>query len=416
MLKIEKYSIGVGDRFAHQAKAQLRACMLAAESGQEVIPVWNKSNREHNIVGSQPASVRAAADAAVRDLAWKKSHYVDADHINFDTVDRFIEPSDFYTIDVAHFIGRPADELDIEAFVSGHPELIGKIEIPSIAEPFATTLESVTATAAKYLFAVREAGRIYRHIASRKEEGAFITEVSMDETDSPQTPPELLIILAAMADEKIPIQTIAPKFTGRFNKGVDYVGDVAQFSLEFESDLAVIAYAIAEYGLPGTLKLSVHSGSDKFSIYGPISRALGKTGAGVHLKTAGTTWLEELIGLAEAGPEGLALAKEVYGKAYADRQALCEPYAAVIDIDYEKLPLPADVANWTPDQYTGALRHDQSNPCFDPNVRQLLHVGFKVAAKMGDKYLKMLDECEASISRNVTENLFDRHIKPLFLS
>ena len=237
----------------------------------------------------------------------------------------------------------------------------------------------------------------------------------MDETDTPQTPPELLVILAAVADERIPIQTIAPKFTGRFNKGVDYVGDVVQFEKEFSEDLAVIAFAIRQYGLPSNLKLSVHSGSDKFSIYAPIRRALRKFGAGVHVKTAGTTWLEELIGLAEAGGEGLDLAKQVYAKAFENRDALCEPYATVIDIDYAKLPDPATVNGWSSEQYTSALRHDQSNPGFNPDLRQLLHVGFKVAAKMGDKYLKMLDTCEASISRNVTENLFERHIKPLFL-
>jgi hypothetical protein len=101
----------------------------------------------------------------------------------------------------------------------------------------------------------------------------------MDETDSPQTPVELLFILAAMGREKIPLQTIAPKFTGRFNKGVDYVGDLTQFEKEFNDDLAVIAYAVREFGLPENLKLSVHSGSDKFSIYPIIHRAIVKTGA-----------------------------------------------------------------------------------------------------------------------------------------
>ena len=414
MLKIEKYTLGVGDRFAHQATAQLRACQLAAEAGVEIIPVWNKSNREHMIVGSEPSSVRAAADAAVKAAGWTKGYYVDADHINLDTVDRFIAASDFYTLDVAHFIGKPAAKEDLDEFAARHPELIGALTVPGIGEPLNITREYVAEVAGKYLFAVQQAGRIYRHILKNKE-GEFITEVSMDETDAPQTPPELLIILAAIADEKIPVQTIAPKFTGRFNKGVDYVGDVKQFAKEFEDDLAVIAFAIEKYGLPETLKLSVHSGSDKFSIYGPIREALKKTGAGVHLKTAGTTWLEELIGLAEAGPEGLELAKEVYAKAFADKEALCEPYASVIDIDYSKLPSPEEVNGWTATQYTGALRHDQKNPRFNANVRQLLHVGYKVAAKKGDRYLNMLKQCEESISRNVTENLFDRHVKPLFL-
>src|SRR5207249_1055188 len=143
-----------------------------------------------------------------------------------------------------------------------------------------------------------EAGCIYRHIAQHKSGAEFITEVSMDETDAPQTPPELLVILAAIADAQIPIQTIAPKFTGRFNKGVDYAGDLSQFEKEFNDDLAVIAFAVKAYRLPATLKLSVHSGSDKFSIYAPIRRALARFDAGLHLKTAGTTWLEELIGLA----------------------------------------------------------------------------------------------------------------------
>ena len=414
MLKIEKYTLGVGDRFAHQAKAQLRACQLAAEAGVEIIPVWNKSNREHLIVGSEPSSVRAAADAAVKAADWKKSYYVDADHINLDTVDRFIEASDFYTLDVAHFIGKPAKQEDIDGFVARHPELIGALNVPGIPEPLNITKQYVAEVAGKYLFAVQQAGQIYQHILKTKK-GDFITEVSMDETDAPQTPPELLIILAAIADQKIPIQTIAPKFTGRFNKGVDYVGDAKQFAKEFEDDLAVIAFAIQKYGLPGTLKLSVHSGSDKFSIYGAIHAAIRKTGAGVHVKTAGTTWLEELIGLAEAGPEGLQLAKEVYAKAFENKEALCEPYASVIDIDYSKLPSPEEVNNWTATQYTGALRHDQKNPAFNANVRQLLHVGYKVAAKKGERYLNMLKQCEESISRNVTENLFDRHVKPLFL-
>ncbi len=195
------------------------------------------------------------------------------------------------------------------------PELVGRISIPQIEWPFQTTVSDVRGVVGKYLLAVQEAGKIYRHIVETKGGRKFITEVSMDETDSPQTPPELLIILAAIADEKIPIQTIAPKFTGRFNKGVDYVGDIAQFEKEFSEDLAVIDFAVKQYGLPNTLKLSVHSGSDKFSIYGPMRRALARFGSGLHIKTAGTTWLEEVIGLAEAGGDGLAMAREIYAGA-----------------------------------------------------------------------------------------------------
>jgi hypothetical protein len=437
MLTLAKYSIGIGDRFAHQAKAQLQACMIAAKHGVEVIPVWNKSNREHTIIGTEPAATRAAADAAVRELHWNKPYHVDADHIRLDTVDRFLPASDFYTIDVADSINHPADPAAVAAFVDRYAVMIGPLEIPwiddaiqsahdtlpssgslkipGIADPLAITHTDIERIARKYLKAVQDAGAIYRKIAAAKGAGNFITEVSMDETDSPQTPPELLVILAALAAEGVPVQTIAPKFTGRFNKGVDYVGDLTQFEKEFQEDLAVIAFAVTRFGLPANLKLSVHSGSDKFSIYAPIRRAIRAFDAGLHLKTAGTTWLEEVIGLAEAGGEGLALAKEIYATALTKKDELCAPYATVIDIDAAKLPSAAVVQGWTSKQYVSALRHDPANPAFNPHLRQLVHVGFKVAAKMGDLYLKMLTTCETTIARNVTGNLFDRHIMPLFV-
>jgi len=415
MLTLEKYSIGIGDRFAHQAQAQLRACQLALTQGVEVIPVWNKSNREHLIIGSEPATTRIAADEAVRKLGWTKPYHLDADHIRLDTVDRFLSPCDFFTIDVADSIGHPADPAAVRSFVNRHADLIGEVRIPRITQPFSITRTEVERVANNYLKAVQDAGAIYRKIVAAKGAGNIITEVSMDETDSPQTPPELLLMLAALADEGVPVQTIAPKFTGRFNKGVDYVGDLAQFEKEFREDLAVIAFAIGKFGLPANLKLSVHSGSDKFSIYEPIRRAIKEFGAGLHLKTAGTTWLEEVIGLAEAGGEGLDLAKEIYIKALKKKDELCAPYASVIDIDSKKLPSPEIVSDWSAEQFIAALRHDPKNPAFNMHLRQLIHVGFKVAAQMGDHYLAMLKTCEASISRNVTGNLYERHLKPLFV-
>ena len=213
------------------------------------------------------------------------------------------------------------------------------------------------------------------------------------------------------------MQTIAPKFTGRFNKGVDYVGDLRAFEQEFNADLAVVAFAIRQYPLPPSLKLSVHSGSDKFSIYGPIHRALKKFNAGLHLKTAGTTWLEELIGLAEAGEDGLVIAREIYACTIQHVEEFCAPYATVIDIDRQKLPAAAAVNDWTPAQFVAALRHDLANPAYNPSFRQLLHVSFKVAAKMGDRYLaKPPNPRKIHLPQRLTANLYERHLKPLFLA
>lgn len=414
LLELERFSFGVGDRFAHQAKAQLRAFQLLANDGIDVVPVWNKSNREHSFIGSEPRSVREAAEAAVEELGWKRPWHVDADHIRLETVDRFLEPSDFFTIDVADSIGQSAPDADVRTFVSRHQNLVGELMLPEMAHPLQLGQEELIAVARKYLGAVTRAGEIYRYIASRKGEENFIAEVSMDETDAPQTPLELLIILVAMADQKIALQTIAPKFTGRFNKGVDYVGDLTQFAKEFHDDLAVIAYVVREYGLPRNLKLSVHSGSDKFSLYPIIRSALGAT-AGLHIKTAGTTWLEELIGLCEAGDDGLALAREIYAYALAHVDELCAPYASVIDIDRHQLPSEREVDSWNGPRFAAALRHIPTHPAFNSHMRQLLHVSFKVAAAAGTRYTDLLKAHADVVAAEVTENIYLRHMRPLFV-
>ncbi|NLX97973.1 MAG: hypothetical protein GXY83_17560 [Rhodopirellula sp.] len=407
--------MGIGDRFAHQGIAQLNAFVAARDRGIEIAPVWNKSHREHTIVGSDPADVRRQADSAVAARGWTNPYFVDADHINMTTVDRFLDASDFFTLDVADWIGKPADENDLDRFIGRHASLLGGLEIPGIDEPLNLSEPLMRQAAVKYLLAVRKAGEIYRHIAQSRGRGNFITEISMDETDQPQTPLDLLFILAAVSDEGIPVQTIAPRFSGRFNKGIDYVGDVRQFAREFEQDLAVLRFAVERYGLPRELKLSVHSGSDKFSLYPLMYTALRAADAGVHLKTAGTTWLEELIGLAMAGGDGLRIAQDVYRAAFRRYDELCGPYASVIDIDRSALPDPDRVDRWDEAALAGALRHDPRCPAYDRNLRQLLHVAYKVAAEMGDRFTSALDRYADVIAANVTENLDIRHVRPLFL-
>ncbi|NUQ65828.1 MAG: hypothetical protein HUU20_25480 [Pirellulales bacterium] len=414
-MELPKYSVGIGDRFAHQGTAQLDAMLAAREQGVEIAPVWNKSHREHTIVGSTPADVRREADAAVASRGWTGPYFVDADHISLASVDSFLDASDFFTLDVADWIGRPAPEDDLAQFTGRHRSLVGRLEIPGVDEPVNVSEHTVLQAGRKYLLAVREAGRIFRHVAKAKGEGNFVTEVSMDETDRAQTPVDLLFILAAIADEGIPVQTIAPRFSGRFNKGIDYVGDSEQFAREFEQDLAVIRFAVERFGLPQNLKLSVHSGSDKFTLYPLMHRALKRADAGVHLKTAGTTWLEELIGLAMAGGEGLQIAKEVYRAAVGRYEELCGPYASVVDIDRSALPSPEAVDRWDEETLAAALRHDPKCARYDRNLRQLLHVAYKVAAEMGGRFTAALDRYAGIIGENVTENLYARHISPLFL-
>lgn len=415
MKTIEKFSVGIGDRFGHQGLAQLRALQKAEQAGVGVVPVWNKSFREHSIIGTKPDDVRKEADEAVRAGGWKHAYYVDADHIGMKTVDGFLASSDFYTLDVADFIGKPAPEDAIAAFVRDMASFRGELRIPGVDATFTVTDAVLEGIGRRYLYAVSEAGRTYRHVAAAKGPDSFVTEVSVDEATEPQLPFELFFILGAIARENIPAQTVAPKFSGKFLKGIDYVGDLRTFEREFAADLAVVRHARQVFGLPPSLKISVHTGSDKFSLYPAIHRALGAQGEGLHLKTAGTTWLEELVGVALSGPAGLAIAKRVYIGALSRFDELCKPYATVIEIDQAKLPPASEVERLTAGELVRRIRHDQSCAEYDVNVRQLIHVGYKVAAEMGGEFHAALDAAREVAGRCVTENLFDRHIRPLFL-
>ncbi|HPD43444.1 MAG TPA: tagaturonate epimerase family protein [Dysgonamonadaceae bacterium] len=414
MKTLSKYSLGVGDRFSHEGKAQLKAIMKANEAGLEIVPVWNKSNREHTYVHSTPVDTRKEADEAVKALGYKGQYLVDADHINLNTVAPFVQVSDFFTLDVAAYIGKESPKTEIEAFLSSCQKYIGRLSIPGMAEPLDITRELIEEIAGKFLAATQQASEIYNYLRKEKGEGNFITEVSMDEVETPQTPIELLFILKMLADKGVPAQTIAPKFTGRFNKGVDYVGNLDQFAKEFEEDVLVIDYAVKEFGLPKELKLSVHSGSDKFSIYPIMAKIIKKYDKGLHLKTAGTTWLEEVIGLAIAGDDGLDAAKKIYADSHDRKEELCAPYADVINIDASKLPSIDEVKEWSGEKFANTLRHIPGHPDYNPNFRQLIHVAYKVAAEMGTEYTSLLEKYADVVGNCVEENLYDRHLKRLF--
>jgi len=414
MHTIEKYSFGIGDRFTKQGEAQLKAIMKANDKGIPVVPVWNKSNREHMIVKTKPADTWTEATAATAALNYKGSWYVDADHINLSNVEKYVEHSNFFTLDVADYIGKEPDAAEAEAMLKKLAAYKGTLEIPGISEKFEITSGLLEEVVSKFYVAIKEAALIYRFILDNKGNDNFVAEVSMDEVEEAQNPVELFFILVMIDHFGIPAQTIAPKFTGRFNKGVDYVGDIDLFRKEFEQDLLVIDYIVGSTNLPKNLKLSVHSGSDKFSIYPIIGELIRKYDKGIHVKTAGTTWLEEVIGLAMAGGEALEMAKYIYNTAYSRMDELCGPYATVIDIDGAKLPKPEAVSSWSSEKFANTLRHIPGHADYDPMFRQLIHVGYKVAAELGDKYHAMLEANKEIVGEQVSTNIYDRHIKRLF--
>ena len=404
-MNIEKYSFGAGDRFGSEGSAQLAAISEIYRLGIPVVPVWNKSNREHELVGTNQESVRAEADQAVQAHGWIRSYYVDADHITMATVDKFIDSSNFFTLDVAQYIGKPADPLIKQDF-------IGR-QSPNkrLAEGGTLSLEKFADT---FLLAIHEVCRLHEYIKERKPTG-FICEVSMDEVSTAQNPRDLFLILKELKHLGIEIDTIAPKFTGLFPKGIDYEGDVDQFTREFEQDILILEQARNEFGLEKKTKLSVHSGSDKFSIYPAINRLVWKHDAGLHIKTAGTTWLEEVIGLARGGGDGLRIAKEVYAQGLGRFDEMAGPYATVLHIDRNCLPPVQEVMTWNSGRLSRSLIHNPKCTDYNPHIRQLVHISYKVAAEMGKEFRDALIHYRTPIEDQVYTNLLERHLKRIFL-
>jgi len=194
---------------------------------------------------------------------------------------------------------------------------------------------------------------------------------------------------------------------------VDYVGGLNRFAIEFEADVLAVAAAVRAFGLPTNLKLSIHSGSDKFAIYDAVAAILKRHDAGVHVKTAGTTWLAEVEGLIEAGGDGLAMAKTLYAEALDHIDELCAPYATVLDVQREALPASATVKAWGATSFRDALLHNGACPRYNPNLRQLMHVAYKLAAKKGGLWFDLLETHREIVGRRVTANI-DRHIRLIF--
>ena len=416
---LNTYSLGTGDRFAHQAKFQLEAVRAAAELGIQLDIVWNKSKREHLSIGSGPEQTRRAGEAAIMELQdrgrWTGRHYFDADHIRLGTYKEFLPYCDFFTLDVADKINVPGDAETREGFLKAAEAYLERpLPIPGMQKDLFISRDSAREVADCYLQAAKSAGELYRSIAADPRAEHAIIEVSMDETARSQSPEEIFLILLALSRENIPFQTFAPRFSGRFNKGVDYVGDPNIFKEEFEADALILNYAAKELGLPENLKLSLHSGSDKFSIYPAIHEVLSIHDVGLHVKTAGTSWLEELIGLCEAGGEGAEMVRHIYSLCLERMDELCAPYQEVIDIDKAMLPSDKEIQNMAAHVLAASIRHDEEEERYNPSLRQLLHVGYKVAASMGTEYSDMIRKHRSGIGFHVKNNLLERHIRCIF--
>jgi hypothetical protein len=395
-----KKSAGCGDRLGLATPGHLRAVRRA---GTMAPIVAQQSMRENARTGRTPQDVIDDAMWGVFQEGWQEPWGADADHLKTPAdVDLCVAAGySFYTVD-------PGDHVDNEAHTAPlailtdkvhalpwadlrdsptglHERYLGqRFEVEDLNLEFDE--ESLARAAAKYGRAIAHTAKMYRHLAAAMGNRTFEFEISVDETETPTSPLEHYFVASELKRLGVQWVSLAPRYIGRFEKGVDYIGDLDAFDAELAKH-AAIARVLGPY------KLSIHSGSDKFSVY-PIFA--GQAGDLVHLKTAGTSYLEALRAIAQVDPgffrEILSLALDRYD---ADR--------ATYHVSAEKanVATPAELAD---DQLASVL--DQ----FDG--REVLHVTFgSVLDQYGARLIETLDANEEAYYAALVAH-FDKHFAP----
>jgi tagaturonate epimerase len=287
-------SFGFGDRLGLATPGH-----IAAVKGTKFVPIFaQQSVRENARTGRTPQQVMDDARRAVEAAGWDAPWGADADHLKtVDDLPPFVEAGyTFFTVDPGAYVDNAADSdplpvlkdkvrgADMDQLSTRYLRHAGKKPWGEFDE------EKLLHAQVKYGRAIQHAVTMYRRLAELKD--AFDFEVSVDETDSPTTPLEHFFIASELVRQGVHFTSLAPRFIGRFEKGVDYIGDLSALDGELARHAAVTAYF-------GTYKLSLHSGSDKFSVYPLIAKYWGER---LHVKTAGTSYLEALRTLAVSEP------------------------------------------------------------------------------------------------------------------
>lgn len=396
-------SVGLGDRLGLATPGHVRA-LRTADSG--LAPIFaQQSIRELDRLGREPGEVMDDATWGVLAEGWREPFGADADHLkSVEHIDRCLPWGyTFFTIDPGDHVqdsAETAGPADLQAAVRELPwERLGDTPRDLVArlarQPFeledralSPTEEQVLRAAAKYGYAVAHVASLYAHLRDHAPAGGFELEVSVDETATVTTHVEHVYIADALARLGVSWVSLAPRYVGRFEKGIDYVGDLDALRDDLAGHAAIAARM-------GPYKLSLHSGSDKFSAYPLAAEA---TAGRVHLKTSGTSYLEALRTVGEADADLLrrvyAFALEHFGEDRASYH---------LSVHADDLPAPEDVS----DAGAPALLDD------DP-VRQVLHVTF--GSVLGDELgseltARLRDELSESYAQHLERHIA-RHLRP----
>jgi len=383
-------SFGFGDRLGLATPGH-----IAAVRGTKFAPIFaQQSVRENTRTGRTPQQVMDDAKRAVESAKWDLAWGADADHLKtVGDLPAFVEAGyTFFTVDPGEFVDNAADNDSIPVLkqkVAGFSwdelsalylnrngeHLWGSFAKSPQGEPD-TLLRAIV----KYGKAIQHTVAMFKRLSDLKEEFDF--EVSVDETDSPTTPLEHYFIANELRRLGVRFTSLAPRFIGRFEKGVDYIGDLDELDAELGKHAAVTAHF-------GTYKLSLHSGSDKFSVYPLIAKHWGER---IHVKTAGTSYLEALRVLAKHTPD---LFLKIYSLGYERYEIDKRTYH--VSAQPDRLPATDDLPSMLNNFH----------------AREILHVTFGSAlARFGTELKETLIKYETAYLEGLQSH-FEKHLRLL---
>ena len=411
-MQIPSFSFGFGDRFSLHGNAFISA--IQEIEGKSIFPVWNKSHTEYYRTGDKPQQMRDTIEKFRISSNWHGKYAQDADHVTLENIDEYVNSCDYFTIDVSSFIRKLAHYDEMDTFIKSNQKYIGRLEIPGMKDSFQVFENVITSYAGMYLLAAKKAGELYQYISEKRKGKPFITEISMDEVNYSHSPLELFFILNALAFYKVDFQLISPKFIGRFNKNIDYVGKIEQFEAELNMYLLIMQFAIQEFDLNKNLKLSLHSGSDKFSLFPIINKTLKKHNTGIHIKTSGIGWLTAISTISKKGKAELDLIRNFYRDAYLNFSEIITHFDKVTDINKHNLPEIDQVLKWQGEDFEEALTISESNKNYNPTFRQFMSCAYGVVANKPDLYKQFVKENIDEINQKIKIDLVELYFRPLF--
>lgn len=404
-------SLGTGDRLGLATPGH-----VAAVRGRGIFPVLaQQSVREMSRTGRAPREVLDDATWGALQAGYRDGYAADADHLRSPEDVAAAEAAGFtmFTVDPAEWVDNDADRADVHALADRYALLPWEAlastptdcrrayadqaftvgDGPDVMK-LAISGEALLRAAVKYGRTLAHTATMYQTLLRRRPRAAFTFELSVDETTAPTSAAEHFYVASELKRLDVALDSFAPRFVGEFYKGVEYVGDLARF----RSTLAEHVVLARHFG---GYRISLHSGSDKFSIY-PIVAELARDL--VHVKTAGTSYLEALRVVAKVDP---ALFREIL-----ECSRLCfvsDRYSYNVDADVARFA----ASTAAPDADLPALLDQR-------DARQVCHVTFGSVLTaqnddgtplLRDRLLALLRHNEDEYHRRLREH-FDRHIRP----